>query len=112
MNDSFEDKDGIVWRTSQYPADFKTPYPVDLKHEVVVPLDLEIDDPALYSKLYEELKPSPDSDQTPVEEEQPAQSPIVEAIGQTAAESGLFGCLVLGSGLFYVYEWFKKNLGR
>jgi hypothetical protein len=72
---------------------------------------LEIDDPALYDKLYEELSQPSDPDQTPAEE-QPAQSPMVEAIGQTAAESGLFGCLVLGSGLFYVVEWVKKNVGR
>lgn len=50
------------------------------------------------------------------EEKQPEQvapqSPIVEAIGKQVAEDSLFGCLVLAGGLFYVVEWFKRNLGR
>lgn len=97
MSNSFEAEDEIVWRTSQYPY---PGYVQKRKDAIDIKLELEIDDTALYDKLHAELN-----------QPAPAQSPMAEAIGATAAKSGLFGCLVLLSGLFYVVEWFKRNLG-
>lgn len=50
------------------------------------------------------------------EEEQAEQAaeenPVVEAVATTAMENGLFGCMVLAGGIFFVVDWFKRNLGR